>query len=63
MLVLLSEKDELVPNRMGMDILGAAGLEGRSSVVIRGALHENAWEKGQWVSEIAQYVDDVGHRP
>jgi hypothetical protein len=63
MLVLLSEKDELVPNWMGMAILNATKSEGRPSVVIRDALHENAWGQGQWVREIAQYVDSVHHRP
>lgn len=61
MLVLLSEKDELVPNSMGMDILNAMEPKGRSSVVIEDALHENAWEKREWVREIAQYVDTVCH--
>jgi pimeloyl-ACP methyl ester carboxylesterase len=58
MLVLLSEKDELVPNWMGTGILNAAKSKGRSSVVIRDALHENAWGQGQWVREIAKYIDD-----
>jgi len=63
MLVLLSEKDEVVPNWMGRSILDATRSEGWSSVVIRDALHENAWEQGQWAKEIAQYVDNVCHRP
>lgn len=63
MLVLLSEKDELVPNWMGMSILDAVKSKGRSSVVIRDALHENAWEQAQWVREIARYVENVSHRP
>lgn len=63
MLVLLSEKDELVPNRMGMEILNATKSKERSSVVILDALHENAWEQRQWVREIAQYVDNKGHCP
>ncbi|KAF9647300.1 hypothetical protein BDM02DRAFT_3170324, partial [Thelephora ganbajun] len=60
MLVLLSEKDELVPNWMGMGILNATKSKGRSSVVIRDALHENAWEQGQWVREMVQYVGNIG---
>lgn len=63
MLVLLSGKDELVPNWMGMSILNATKPEGRSGVVIRDALHENAWEQGQWVREIVQYVENACHRP
>jgi len=62
-LVLLSEKDELVPNRMGEGILNAMRPRGSSSVVIRDALHENAWEQGQWVREIAQYVENIGGCP
>lgn len=60
MLVLLSEKDELVPNSMGRDILSATKSKGRSSVVIQDALHENAWEQAQWAREIARYVDSTG---
>ena len=63
MLVLLSGKDELVPNWMGMGIFNATKSEGRQSVIIRDALHENAWGQGQWVREIAQYVDNVRDRP
>lgn len=62
-LVLLSEKDELVPNRMGEDILNAMGSRGRPSVIIRDALHENAWEQRQWAREVAQYVDNMGDYP
>lgn len=62
MLVLLSEKDELVPNWMGMGILNATKSKGTSSVVIRDALHETAWEQGQWVREVAQYVGNTGDR-
>lgn len=57
MLVLLSEKDELVPNSMGMDIVNATK---SNSTVIRNALHENAWEQRQWVGAISQYVYDMG---
>ena len=63
MLVLLSEKDELVPNWMGMGILNATKSKERSSVVIRDALHETAWEQRQWVREVAQYVGSMGDRP
>lgn len=57
MLVLLSEKDELVPSSMAIDILNATKSKRTSSVVIRDALHEDAWKQGQWVREIAQYVE------
>ena len=57
MFLLLSEKDELVPNSMAMDIVRAAKSKMVSSVVIQDALHENAWKQGQWVKEIAKYVN------
>lgn len=59
MLVLVSEKDELVPNWMGMGILDATKSKGRPSVIIRDSLHENAWEQRQWVREIVQYVGNI----
>ena len=62
MLVLLSEKDELVPSSMGMDILKATKSEGASSIVIRDAFHESAWKQEQWVREIAKYADNISHR-
>lgn len=61
-LVLLSEKDELVPNSMATDILNATKSNGVSSVVIRDALHENGWKQGQWAKEIARYVDNISRR-
>ena len=45
MLDLISEKDELVPGWMGTGVLNAAESKGRLSVIVRDALHENAWEK------------------
>ena len=62
MLVLLSEKDELVPNSMAMDILNATKSKGISNVIIRDALHEDAWKQRQWVREIAQYVCNISLR-
>jgi len=61
MLILLSERDELVPNSMGIDILNATGSKHPSTVVIRDALHENAWEQGQWVRAIVNYIESLGH--
>jgi hypothetical protein len=58
MLVLLSEKAELILNWMGTGILNATRSKGRSSVIIRDALHENAWEQRRWVRGIARYVDN-----
>ena len=45
MLDLISEKDELVPDWMGTGVLNAAESKGRLSVIVRDALHENAWER------------------
>ncbi|GBE82975.1 alpha/beta-hydrolase [Sparassis crispa] len=70
MLVLLSEKDEVVPTSMGADLYDASndwssaagedvsmdwGL--KRQVVIQDALHENAWEERQWLREIHTYLD------
>lgn len=63
-LVLLSEKDEVVPTSMGMQ-LHAALLEkvgptvtenSCRQVVIRGALHEHAWKQRQWAREMEGYL-------
>ncbi|KAH9841709.1 Alpha/Beta hydrolase protein [Rhodofomes roseus] len=71
-LVLLSEKDEVVPTSMGMELYAAlqeklAADAGDASatnglcrqVVIRGALHERAWLERQWVSEMGAYMDSI----
>ncbi|KZT18684.1 alpha/beta-hydrolase [Neolentinus lepideus HHB14362 ss-1] len=59
-LVLTSEKDEVVPREMGQEIWEAAGGEvsgGKEPVVIKEALHEDAWMKNQWVAEMQRYVN------
>ena len=69
-LVLLSEKDEVVPTSMGMQLHAAmlekVGLEGAEApqsmcrqVVIRGALHEHAWTQRQWAQEMVAYLHHI----
>lgn len=62
MLVFLSEKDEVVPIEMGSEIFEAAntgknaGKGVRRKIIVRGALHENAWDKHQWLPEMKKYL-------
>ena len=64
MLVLLSEKDEVVPREMGERIVGAiSSANGSGSkvkcVVVKGALHENAWQQLHWSREMVQYLRKI----
>ncbi|EED77312.1 hypothetical protein POSPLDRAFT_100591, partial [Postia placenta Mad-698-R] len=71
MLMLLSEKDEVVPMSMGAELYDASetdqkgsrddGLSVKRRVIIRGALHENAWTERQWRDEMLGYLYSV-HR-
>lgn len=67
-LLLVSEKDEIVPRSMGEEIWAAArqcqSREGEEEtigkgkvVVVRDALHENMWSKRQWAEEIRRYIE------
>ncbi|KZV60764.1 alpha/beta-hydrolase [Peniophora sp. CONT] len=58
MLVLVSEKDELVPPPMGHAIAEKAG-DGARVVSVRGALHETGWTRKQWQDEMARCVREV----
>ena len=68
-LVLLSEKDEVVPTSMGMQLHAAllekVGPEATENscrlVVIRGALHEHAWKQRQWAREMDGYLHHVAN--
>ena len=71
MMVIVSEKDELVPKTMGEELWGAVSNDadeenskglGRK-VVIRDALHEDAWMHRQWLKEMVQYMAEVRRRP
>lgn len=77
MMVVVSENDELVPKEMGQELWEAAGNatgavadecheQGRRGVgckvVIRDALHENAWKRRQWLREMTRYLADVGRK-
>ncbi|KZT67298.1 alpha/beta-hydrolase [Daedalea quercina L-15889] len=70
--VLLSEKDEVVPTSMGMRLYAAiqerllaewrdtTSTDGlRRQVVIRGALHERAWLERRWVLEVEAYLNAI----
>ena len=67
MLVVLSMKDEIVPNEMGKALFEAAsdnlksGQEhsARRLAIIPGALHDNAWTVRQWRKEIETYVQSM----
>lgn len=68
MLVLLSEKDEVVPTEMGRALFEAASdtptvipspkplMRRGELVVIRGALHEDGWMRRQWVVVMDKYL-------
>lgn len=73
MLVMVSEKDEVVPRSMGISIFEEASQigswEGRDHdekkrneaklIVIERALHEDAFRRKQWGLEISRYLDKV----
>lgn len=60
MLLLLSEKDELVPTSMGENLFRAGvDSEYKRKTVIKGALHEDAWRYRQWFLEIKRYVGSI----
>ncbi|KAI0061431.1 alpha/beta-hydrolase [Artomyces pyxidatus] len=65
MLVLVSERDEVVPKTMGRELFARSERTNRSSgctrkiVEIQGALHEDAWKQRQWVSEMRSYLTSV----
>ncbi|KAL0954385.1 hypothetical protein HGRIS_003370 [Hohenbuehelia grisea] len=69
MLMLLSEKDEVVPCEMGTSLFdlsergrgATAGGLGRK-VIIKDALHENAWQQRQWSKEMGLYARQVLRR-
>lgn len=62
MLLLLSEYDEIVPPSMGEAIFGvitrAQGVNARKVIIPR-ALHENAWMKPMWTTEMQKYLTRV----
>jgi uncharacterized protein len=55
-LVLLSERDELVPRCMGEELWTALGQEKDRMVVIKHALHEDAWSRPDWTHTIHNFV-------
>ena len=68
MLMILSKKDEIVPNEQGLALFEAANhrhqpevSESKRSrlVILPTALHENAWTERQWRSEIERYIGSL----
>lgn len=63
MLVFISENDEIVPLEMGTELYDAAAASGAGAtphmVVVKGALHEDAWDKRQWLPEMKRYIESV----
>ncbi|CCL98525.1 uncharacterized protein FIBRA_00524 [Fibroporia radiculosa] len=77
MLVLLSEKDEMVPTSMGMALYSAseqsdpagastrdhgAGRSAKRLIVIRGALHEHGWMEREWLAVMTEYLQEIQRR-
>ncbi|THH30537.1 hypothetical protein EUX98_g3660 [Antrodiella citrinella] len=66
LMLLLSKDDELVPNTMGESLFDASGglctseAHVRRKVVLRNALHENAWKERKWLTEMRRYIQEVG---
>jgi hypothetical protein len=65
MMVLLSEKDEIVPPAMGAELFKASysgsgdGPGARRKIVIKDALHDDAWLQQQWVAEMGRYIREI----
>ena len=72
-MVLVSERDEVVPPAMGREIFdvlrgeGAVAGERREPlgrfVVLEGALHEDAWRYRDWSRAMKQYLEDLEREP
>ncbi|KAL4242841.1 polyketide transferase af380 family protein [Abortiporus biennis] len=68
MMVIVCEKDEIVPWEMGQSIY-AASEKARSTsesedglgrnVVLKKALHETGWSEAKWLVEMRKYIQDV----
>ena len=71
LMLFLSQQDELVPNVMGESLYEASytisvsnGGENslRNKVVLRNALHENAWKERLWSTEMRRYIQSISGR-
>jgi pimeloyl-ACP methyl ester carboxylesterase len=74
-MVLVSERDEVVPPAMGKEIFGALRASGGNQegvggsmrmqeplgrfVVVEGALHEDAWRYREWTRAVKKYLEDI----
>ncbi|EKM52064.1 uncharacterized protein PHACADRAFT_262514 [Phanerochaete carnosa HHB-10118-sp] len=71
MLLILSEKDEIVPTEHGQAIFEATTRgaeevkegEQRRLVIIPGALHETTWRERRWRAEVEAYIRSVNQGP
>lgn len=65
MLVILSKKDEVVPNEMGTALFDEAGGAHASTdplrklLVLSHSLHDNAWTDRRWRKEIEAYAATI----
>lgn len=68
MMVLVSEKDEMVPPAMGLSLLEASkalrteNCQNRqlgTLEFVHGALHEDMWKKWEWVRHMNRYIQNV----
>jgi pimeloyl-ACP methyl ester carboxylesterase len=71
-MVLVSERDEVVPPAMGREISdvlqGSRDMDGKRVslgrfVVLEGALHEDAWRYQDWTRAMRQYLEDLEREP
>ncbi len=63
-LVLVSEKDEVVPPEMSLRLAAATSDPADLSYpprskILEGALHENAWQTRAWRIEITRYINEI----
>ncbi|KAF4569556.1 hypothetical protein EYR36_009352 [Pleurotus pulmonarius] len=63
-LVLVSEKDEVVPPEMSLRLAAATSAPAAPShpprsKILEGALHENAWQTRAWRTEITRYINEI----
>ncbi|KAF7431027.1 hypothetical protein PC9H_006742 [Pleurotus ostreatus] len=63
-LILVSEKDEVVPPQMSLRLAAAARnpadlSNAPKAKILEGALHENAWQTRTWRIEITRYISEI----
>lgn len=63
-IILVSEKDEVVPPEMSLRLAAAASKpadlsDAPRAKIVEGALHENAWQTRTWRIEITRYINEI----